>query len=88
VLLRRALAVLVRSDRDVLGAVVRSELAPAKREQRGGERERPGGELLHGGRETGLADRTSCDAGRDERSEHPGPLEGEAGLGKAAANPR
>jgi hypothetical protein len=38
VLAGRALAVLVRADRDVLGAVIGRELAPAQREHRGRDR--------------------------------------------------
>ena len=55
VLLRCALAVLVRPDRDVLGAVVRGELSLAKREQRRREGKRSRGELLYRRRKACLA---------------------------------
>ena len=82
VLLRCALAVLVRPDRDVLGAVVGGEVALAEREQRRCQRECSGGELLHGRGKTSLADGTSGDPRSGERGEHPGPLEGKARLGR------
>ena len=49
VLLRRAVAVLVRADRDVLGAVIRGELRAAQREHGRREREQPREKLLRGG---------------------------------------
>ena len=52
VLLRALLAVLVRPDRDVLGAVVGGELAAAERHHRGRERERSREELACGAAES------------------------------------
>src|SRR5438128_2455825 len=48
VLLRRALAVLVAADRDVLRAVVLRDLAATQREHRGREGEQAGDQLLRG----------------------------------------
>ena len=53
VLLRALLAVLVRPDRDVLGAVVGGELAAAEREHGRSERERAGEELARRRRRAG-----------------------------------
>ena len=46
VLLRRALAVLVRADRDVLGAVIRASSEPRIAKHRRRERQQPGEQLL------------------------------------------
>ena len=53
VLLRALLAVLVGADRDVLGSVIRGELAAAEREEGRGERQHPRGELAGDGAEPG-----------------------------------
>ena len=88
VLLRALLAVLVRPDRDVLGAVVGRELAAAQREQRRCERERAGEELPGG-----LASRSSGGRPGRRRRSRPSrrarrPLEREPRLGQRAAQLR
>ena len=68
VLLRRALAVLVASDRDVLGTVIRGELRPAQRERRRRERHEPGEQLLRDGAQPRrLADTANGYGGGDHR---------------------
>ncbi len=70
VLARRLLAVLVRTDRDVLGAVVGGELGAAQREHRGRERDEPGHQLLRDGTQPArLADPAHGGRGADHRAE-------------------
>ena len=87
VLLRALLAVLVRPDRDVLGAVVGGELAAAQREQRRRERERAGDELARG-RARGRSERRTTwtvTALASVAASTRGPLERQARLRQAPA---
>ena len=67
VLLLRAVAVLVAADRDVLGAVVRGELAAAQRERGGRERQEAREQLLRSGPQ---APRLANAAHGDRRADH------------------
>ena len=85
VLLRALLAVLVRPDRDVLGAVVGGELAAAEREHGRRERERAREELARDVAEpVRAADDLDGHRARERRREHVGPLEGQPRLGQLA----
>ena len=70
VLLRRARAVLVRADRDVLGAVVRGELRAPHREHRRCKGKQPRHELLRSGPQARLANGAHGDRRGRHRDEH------------------
>jgi hypothetical protein len=81
------LVVLVRPDRDVLGAVIGGQRRPAQRDRRRRERREPGDQLFCCGPEPA---RAAHDVGKgrtaDHRRKDDGTLEGQARLGNPPAH--
>src|SRR5919201_764078 len=85
VLALRTLAVLVRSDRDVLRAVVGGDVRPAQRERRGRHGHQSRCQLLRGRSELRGAHEADEDGAAEHRCEYAGPLERQPRLGERAA---